>query len=95
MEQGYIESWKEYQQKIPDQTEEVIQGLNEFFQWFKGFDINSMAKDIWIYRDIYHKLPFTISKVLNELYKMMGINIFEHTPVRPNARQKKSVQEFS
>jgi len=34
-------------------------------------------------------------EVLNELYKMMGINIFEHTPVRPNARQKKSVQEFS
>ena len=83
---GYIDLWKEVQIKIPYGTKYDVLGFNKFLKWFKEYNLNSMEKNVWIYRDIYHKLPFTIAKVLNEVYEIMGIKIFEHTPVRPSPK---------
>ena len=67
------------QMLIPDVIEYDFYGSKEFFEWFKKF--RPREKNVWLYRDIYYKLPYNVSKILDEFYKIMNIDIHEHNPI--------------
>lgn len=74
-------NWKKLQNMIPNEIEHDFYGSKEFFEWFRNFDLKLSEYDVEIYRDIYNKLPFPIAKILDEFYKLININIHEHSPV--------------
>jgi hypothetical protein len=74
--------WKPIKRIIPKKIDYNPFRSKDFFEWFSHFDLRSKEKNVWIYRDIYNKLPYSLSKVLDILYKMIGINIHDHSPIR-------------
>lgn len=75
--------WRALQAMIPDKIENDLYGSREFFEWFKGIDLNLTQKDVWIYRDLYNRLPYSISRWLDKFFYKIGIDIHEHSPIHP------------
>jgi hypothetical protein len=73
---------------IPENIEFDLYGSKDFFTWFRG-STGRVEKDVWLYRDVYVSLPYPIAKVLDKLYRIVGINIHEHSPVMPEKRLSK------
>jgi hypothetical protein len=75
--------WKPIQRIIPETIDHAPFGSEAFFEWFSHFNLKSKDKNVWMYRDIYNKIPYAFSKYLDVLYKVMGVNIHDHSPIRP------------
>ena len=71
--------WKPLQ-RMAAKSEHDIHGSLEFFKWFRDFDLFSRVEDVEKYRKLYHKLPYQMAKILDELYETVGINIHTHNP---------------
>jgi hypothetical protein len=70
------------QKMIPDVVEFDLYGSKKYFEWLRNF--KSSKKDVWIYRDIYDFLPYSLAKVVNEIYRIFKIDIHEDpTPTLP------------
>jgi hypothetical protein len=74
------------QELIPDVIEYDLYGGKEYLEWLRDFK-STKKKKVWLYRDIYDFLPYPFAKVLNEIYKMLKINI--HGDATPFLPQKK------
>jgi hypothetical protein len=72
-----------------DEIKKEIDGTKEFFEWFKNYDLSKSESDVWLYRDIYNILPYPVAKVLDEFYRLLGIKIHDHSPIRPETRSQK------
>jgi hypothetical protein len=59
--------------------------LNEFFNWFKDYQFQQ--ENVHKYRQIYYKLPFSIAKILDEIYKKIGIHIHDPSPVQQDHKE--------
>jgi len=81
--------WFPIKDMIPEKINSDLYGFSNFLEWFRSIDIRSSVRDVWVYRDIYNKLPFPLAKVLDELYKVLGIKIHEPSPVRRLGAHKK------
>ncbi|MHA1711253.1 MAG: hypothetical protein ACTSUS_04210 [Candidatus Freyarchaeota archaeon] len=79
--------WKGIQTMIPERIENDIYGSKEFFEWFRNFNLDLAQKDVWLYRDLYHRLPYPLARLLDILYDLVGINIHEHSPIRPGQKE--------
>ena len=69
------------QRNISDKIEYDLFGSKEFFKWFKDYDLKSSIKNVWSYRDFYNWLPFTIAKILDKIYQIIGVDIHDHSPI--------------
>ena len=58
--------WKPIQEMIPDRIENNILESKEFFEWFRTLDFRSIEKDVWLYRDLYTRLPYPLSNMLEK-----------------------------
>ncbi len=68
----------------PRNIENDLYGSKEFFEWFRTFDLNSAQQNVWFYRDLYNKLPYPLSRMLDIFFfHRIGINIHDHSPIRP------------
>ena len=74
--------WESIQMMIQDEINYDLYGSEKFFKWFKVIDLKSMEKNVWIYRDLYTTLPYSISRVLDMFYRKIGINIHDNCPIR-------------
>ena len=79
--------WKVLQSMIPERIEGDLYGSKEFFEWFKNFNLDLARKDVWFYRDLYNRLPYPLACLLDVVYDILGINIHEHSPIRPNQKR--------
>jgi hypothetical protein len=73
------------QKMIPDVIEFDLYGSRDYFIWLRDF--KSSKKDVWIYRDIYDYLPYLLAKGVDEVYKLLKIDI--HEPPTPKLPQYK------
>jgi hypothetical protein len=81
------------EQKIfPESIEFDLYGYQEFFQWLLSYHGTEKIQDLF-YRDLYDSLPFSMAKVLNEIYKILGINVHFGNPNLPQERIKKLMQK--
>lgn len=73
-------SWSRMQKTIPDNLESNLSGANEFFTWFRNFDLKARKPDKRLkeYRAFYNKLPYMFSKRLDQIYNKVGINARPH-----------------
>jgi hypothetical protein len=70
------------QKMIPEVIEFDLNGSREYFEWLREF--KSSKKDVWIYRDIYDFLPYLLAKGVDEVYRILNIDIHEDpTPALP------------
>jgi len=69
------DQWKPIQREIPDKMEYDLYGSKEFLKWLRTLNLKSKEKDDGPFRRLYYKLPWYISKVLFEIYKIKGINL--------------------
>jgi hypothetical protein len=74
--------WRPITQLLHDRGDIEFNGSKDFFHWFRNVDLNSAKKDVWLYRDIYHTLPYPLSNVLDKVYSAIGIRIHDHSPLR-------------
>jgi len=81
-----IAEWKPIQEMIPNDIETKYLSASDFFKWLKTIDLSEFEKDVWFYLDLYNSLPWPLAKILDELYKLININIHDHSPIR---KQKK------
>jgi hypothetical protein len=72
--------WGLIQNFLPNNIEHVQFDSENFFQWFKNLDLKSIEKDVWIYRDIYNKLPYPLSRLLDKFYRKIGIDLHYPSP---------------
>ena len=77
-----MNGWVQWQKSIPDQIPYDLYGSEAFFEWFKTVDLKTKEKNVWLYRDIYMKLPYSIAKPLDMVYNKMGIKIHDKNPPR-------------
>jgi len=70
------------QKLIPPVIDYDACGSKEFFEWLRGF-CPTGKRDVWKYRDLYHYMPYQLAKILNEFYRLDGIQIHEATPDLP------------
>jgi len=82
------DQWRSIQHMIPEQIDSDFLSSTEFLEWFKDHDLSNTEKDVWFYLNIYNKLPWPISKVLDEIYKMNNIHIHDHSPTRLKGEKK-------
>jgi hypothetical protein len=82
------DQWKPIQKMIPYDIESDSMSSKDFFNWFRDFDLGTSEKDVWFYLDLYNKLPWPVSKVLDELYKINEISIHDHSPLRTRRKDK-------
>jgi hypothetical protein len=73
------------QKNLPNHIEHDIYGSRDFFNWFRDFDLQSKEKDVWFYRDIYNSLPYSMARILDKFYSIIGIRIHDN---RPQPRKK-------
>ena len=71
--------WKPIQEMTPVRIHNNIPGSKDFFEWFKEFDLKSSEYNASTYRNLYYKLPYSISKVYEELCNKIGIKIRQRT----------------
>ncbi len=71
-------AFRRMQENLPTHIEHDFCGSREFFNWLRDFDLQSKKKDVWLYRDIYHSLPYSVAKILDRLYLNMGILIHDY-----------------
>jgi hypothetical protein len=82
---GSIQGFLRKQKNLPPSIGQDFYGSRAFFDWFRGIDLQSKAKDVWRYRDLYHSLPYPLAKLLDKLYLQVGIRIHDN---RPEPRKK-------
>ena len=71
------------QNLIPEVIEYDLFGSKDYFDWLREFK-SSEGRDVWIYRDLFDFLPYSLAKVLNEVYKILKIDIHnDPTPTLP------------
>jgi hypothetical protein len=81
--------WIPIQEKIPDVIDYDQFGSKKFFEWFKSIDLWALKmKNYKHYRNVYYMLPFSFAKCIDEFYKLISINIHEHTPYRETPAKK-------
>jgi hypothetical protein len=73
------------QKSLPDDIDDDFYGSKAFFNWFRDFDLKLQEKDVWFYRDLYHRLPYPLARILNKLYGLGDIRIHDNMPL-PRAR---------
>lgn len=81
-------NWRNIQKLIPDKLEHDFHGSKEFFEWFRGFDFESTEKN-WFYTDLYMRLPFRLAKILDTVYRKLGINVHEYPYNREEKKHAK------
>jgi hypothetical protein len=67
------------QKILPESIDFDLYGSKKFFEWLRGFQLPEKEQELF-YRDVYIHLPFPVAKVLNEIYKILGINIHFGNP---------------
>jgi hypothetical protein len=80
------------QKIIPESIDFDLYGYKEFSKWLRSFHGTEKIQDLF-YRDLYDSLPFPMAKVLNEIYKILGINVHFGNPKLPQERIKKLKQK--
>jgi hypothetical protein len=70
---------------IPEVIEYDLYGSRSYFEWLREF--KSSKKDVWFYRDIYDFLPYLLAKGIDEVYRILDIDI--HEPPTPKLPQNK------
>jgi hypothetical protein len=73
------------QKSLPDDIDHDFYGSKALFAWFRDFDLTVKEKDVWFYRDLYHRLPYPLANILNKVYVLGGIRIHDNMPL-PRAR---------
>jgi hypothetical protein len=74
--------WIPIQKLISENIEYDLFGSREFFEWLKGYDFNSVSKNLDFYRNLYYGLPYSLAKNLDWVYIKMGLHIHESSPAR-------------
>jgi len=79
--------WGKIYDNIPDRIDNDLYGSKEFFKWFKTLDLtkeieknNENYSKIYRARKLYNRIPWLMAKILDEIYKKIGIQIHEATP---------------
>jgi len=79
--------WGKIHENIPEVIENDMYGSKILFEWFKKVDLDKeVEKDNKNYervlaaRKIYHRSSWLIAKLLDEIYKKIGIGIHEQSP---------------
>ena len=79
-----VTNWGNIQELIPEEIVFDYYGSREFFEWFKSYDFTLDEGNIDLLRSIYNKLPYMIAKSLDKVYRRLGYNIHEGSPIRKN-----------
>jgi hypothetical protein len=84
LDRGHLDVYGKNAKKIlPDIIEYDYRGSRKFFEWLREFESSNGEENTWHYRDIYDFLPYPLAKVLNEIYRMLGIKIHRGNPHLP------------
>jgi hypothetical protein len=79
--------WHPIQKLVHDGVEFESPEVSEFFRWFKDYELKECNHHK--YREIYYSLPFSLAKILNEVYKILDINIHDPAPPLPKVQKVK------
>jgi len=80
--------WKSIQDSLPAQLDIGVNGSKEFFEWFRGFDLEAAERN-WFYNDLYMWLPFRLSKILDKVYSKYVIALHQGSYNRDYERIQK------
>jgi hypothetical protein len=79
--------WGKIHENIPDEINFDMYGSKVFFEWYKKLDFkkevekdNNYYERIFTARKLYHRSPWLLAKLLDEIYKKVAIGIHEQSP---------------
>jgi hypothetical protein len=86
----YAGALRKIQKVTPDQVGYDVSGSNEFFEWFRELDLETLEKKEknWFYTDLYMWLPLSLAKILEQVYYKYGITLDRWTYNKEYARAR-------
>ena len=73
------------QKIIPEKINFDICGSKAYFEWLREYK-SKKPKDVWLYKDLYNFLPYTLAKALDIFYKALDIDIHKDNPEIPRKK---------
>ena len=75
------------QKMIPEKIDFDIYGSKAYFEWLREYKSRE-PKNVWLYKDLYDFLPYSLAKALDLFYKVLDIDIHKDNPEMPRKRIK-------